>query len=337
MGAMAAAPATVKLLADGFSASLKSKVYTYADYTAEKTRLHGDLYSEPLDIMKLFELSYVSGPFGDDPAEVSLASAEPNPTGEQFLIIVKTIVGKSTTLSFDTTLATTSVRDLKKAIQAKDSVPVSNQRLIFASVPLEEDHRSLASYNLHNEAVVYLVIRTDTSGVASEVYHIDPDLLHPSYDYDFTNINDAGHSYRRGGYPYYRPCGWKRLALKVVGRFGNDKWLGSSNTPGEWPVSYHGTASTADGNIAQVGYDLSKGRGFPFGKGVYCTPSIEVAVKYAQEFTHNGKRYQMVLQNRVSPENLQIIKERRSGDGEYWVQPKQDCIRAYSICYRQIQ
>lgn len=335
---MAAAPATVKLLADGFSASLKSKVYTNADYTAEKARRGGELYSEKLDIMKLFELSYMSGPFGDDPAEVSLAAAEPNPTGEQFLIIVKNIVGKSTTLSFNSTLATTSVRDLKKAIQANDSIPVTNQRLIFASEPLEEDHRSLASYNLHNEAVVYLVIRTETTGAESEVYDIDPNLLHPSYDYDFTNINDAGCSYRRGGYPYYRPCGWKRLALKVVGVFGDNKWLGSTGSaPGEWPVSYHGTASTADGNIAQVGYELSKGRGFQFGKGVYSTPSIEVAVKYAQEFTHNGKRYQMVLQNRVSPENLQIIKEKKPGDGEYWVQPQQDCIRAYSICYREIK
>ena len=335
---MAAAPEMVKLLADGFSASLRSNVYTYDDYIAEKARRGGELYSEQLDIMKLFELSYMSGPFGDDPAEVSLATADSNPTGEEFLVIVKNIVGKSTTLSFNATLATTSVRDLKKAIQAKDAIPVSNQRLLFASEPLEEDHRSLASYNLHNEAVVYLVIRTETSGIASEVYHIDPNLLHPSYDYDFTNINDAGHSYRRGGYPYYRPCGWKRLALKVLGRFDDDKWLGSTGSaPGEWPVSYHGTASTADGNIAQVGYELSKGRGFQFGKGVYCTPSIEVAVKYAQEFTHNGKRYQMVLQNRVSPDNLKVLKEKQSGDGEYWVQPQQDCIRAYSICYRQIQ
>ena len=95
--------------------------------------------------------------------------------------------------------------------------------------------------------------------------------------------------------------------------------------------------STADGNIAQVGYELSKGRGFQFGKGVYCTPSIEVAVKYAQVFTHNGKRYQMILQNRVSPENLKIITEKKPGDGEYWVQPQQGRIRAYSICYRQIQ
>lgn len=334
---MAAAPATVKLLADAFSASLKSKVYTYDNYTAEKARLHGDLYSEPLDIMKLFELTYITGPFGDDPAEVSLASMAEATGSETFLIIVKNIVGKSTTLSFSSTLATTSVRDLKKAIEAKDNVPVSQQRLIFSSEPLEEDHRSLASYDLHNEAVVFLVIRTGTSGTSSEVYHIDPNLLHPSYNYDFTNINDAGRSYRRGGYPYYRPCGWKRLALRVVGVFGNDKWLGSTGSaPGEWPVSYHGTASTADGNIAQVGYELSKGRGFQFGKGVYCTPSVEVATKYAQEFTHNGKRYQIILQSRVSPENLQIIKEKKPGDGEYWVQPQHDCIRAYSICYRQI-
>ena len=104
-----------------------------------KARRGGDLYSEQLDIMKLFELSYISGPFGDDPAEVSLATPQPNPTGEEFLIIVKNIVGKSTTLCFKSTLATTSVRDLKRAIQAEEEIPVSNQRLLFASEPLQED------------------------------------------------------------------------------------------------------------------------------------------------------------------------------------------------------
>ena len=123
--------ATNQLLADSFSVSLRSNVYTYDAYTAEKARRGGDLYSEQLDIMKLFELSYISGPFGDDPAEVSLATPQPNPTGEEFLIIVKNIVGKSTTLCFKSTLATTSVRDLKKAIQAEEEIPVSNQRLLF--------------------------------------------------------------------------------------------------------------------------------------------------------------------------------------------------------------
>jgi len=357
---MAASSPTVQLLADAFSVSLKAKVYTYEAYCAEKTRRGGELYSEELNILKLFELSYMSAPFGDDPANslsvtaslqgmsisatstASSTATESVPAYDEFLIIVKNIIGKSSTLSFQTTLATTTVLDLKKTLSRTEGgaggVPVAQQRLVFASEPLEDDTKSLASYGLHNEAVVYLVVRTDTKGAASEVYHIDPKLLHPSYDYDFTNINDAGQTFRRGGYPYYRPCGWKRLALRVLGMFGEDKWLGSTGSaPGEWPVCYHGTANGPDEkNIAQAGYELSKGRGFQYGKGVYCTPYVTVAEKYAEEFEHNGRRYKILLQSRVSPQDLKIISERMPGDGEYWVQPDQEKIRAYSICYKQI-
>ena len=50
----------------------------------------------------------------------------------------------------------------------------------------------------------------------------------------------------RGGYEYHWPYGWKRYAIKVLGRFENDNWLGEKglwfdSSEGEWPVSYHGT------------------------------------------------------------------------------------------------
>jgi len=354
-----AASSIVQLLADAFSVSLKGKVYTYEAYCAEKAKRGGELFTEELNILKLFELSYISAPFGDvDPASslgaslqgMSVSASSSSTTSgslatasvPEFLVIVKNIIGKSSTLSFHTTLASTTVLDLKKALSVTEGgaggVPVAQQRLVFASQPLEDDTRSLESYELHNEAVVYLVVRTDTKGAASEVFHIDPKLLHPSYDYDFTNINDAGQTFRRGGYPYYRPCGWKRLALRVLGIFGEDKWLGSTGSaPGEWPVCYHGTANGPnERNIAQDGYELSKGRGFQPGKGVYCTPYVKVAEKYAVEFEHSGRRYKILLQSRVSPQDLKIIPERTPGDGEYWVQPDPEKIRAYSICYKQI-
>ena len=197
---MAASSPTVQLLADAFSVSLKAKVYTYEAYCAEKTRRGGELYSEELNILKLFELSYMSAPFGDDPANSlgmtaslqgmsisatstasSIATASV-PAYDEFLIIVKNIIGKSSTLSFQTTLATTTVLDLKETLSRTEGgaggVPVAQQRLVFASEPLEDDTKSLESYGLHNEAVVYLVVRTDTKGAASEVYHIESLFLY---------------------------------------------------------------------------------------------------------------------------------------------------------------
>ncbi|RHZ75644.1 hypothetical protein Glove_212g69 [Diversispora epigaea] len=43
-----------------------------------------------------------------------------------------------------------------------------------------------------------------------------------------------------GGIQYQRPCGWRRFAVKVSGKYDDDKWLGTDKN--SWPVSYHGTA-----------------------------------------------------------------------------------------------
>ena len=88
--------------------------------------------------------------------------------------------------------------------------------------------------------------------------------------------------------------------MKVV----HDDTLGragyrTNSSPGEWAFSYHGTAAASNGSIAQEGYDLSKGKCFAYGRGVYTAPAIEVAAKYAQRFDHEGSEYQLVFQNRV--------------------------------------
>ena len=140
---------------------------------------------------------------------------------------------------------------------------------------------------------------------------------------------------------YYRPYGWERFALKVLGRYEDDAWLGkgghrTGSSPGEWPVCYHGTAVRASGSIAQEGYNLSKGKRFLYGHGIYSTPSVEVASKYAQTFFHKGKKYQLVFQNRVSPKGLVVIDSATTGAGEYWVQPKGGAVRPYGVCIRSL-
>ena len=87
------------------------------------------------------------------------------------------------------------------------------------------------------------------------------------------------------------------------------------------------------GSIAQEGYDLSKGKRFRYGRGIYSTPSIDVAAMYAHRFEHEGERYQLVFQNRVRATDLKVID---SGVGEYWVQPHEDFIRPYGICIRHV-
>ena len=182
---------------------------------------------------------------------------------------------------------------------------------------------------------LHLVLRLRGGGAPT--YYIDDSLLDPAFDYDFTGKRDDGTVFYRGGERYYRPYGWKRCALKVLNRYSNNKWLGDAghrvgSCDGEWPVSYHGTGVNVSGSIAQEGYNLSKGKRFLYGKGIYSTPSIEVAAKYAHRFYHKGKPYRIVFQNRVSTTDLKVIDIDTTGKGEYWVQPHEDLVRPYGIC-----
>lgn len=77
-------------------------------------------------------------------------------------------------------------------------------------------------------------------------YKLDERELDPVFDYDFTNEKDDGEKYLRGGFEYRRPYGWNRVAIKVIGKYESDDWLGPDGirtyqSQNEWPVSYHGT------------------------------------------------------------------------------------------------
>ena len=76
-------------------------------------------------------------------------------------------------------------------------------------------------------------------------------------------VVDAGSKCVHGGKLYQRPYLWKKIALNVIGKFGDDDWLGvqgirQSSSSKEWPVSYHGTEENSGKCIADEYYKLSK-------------------------------------------------------------------------------
>ncbi|XP_041937455.1 uncharacterized protein LOC121698969 [Alosa sapidissima] len=156
----------------------------------------------------------------------------------------------------------------------------------------------------------------------TDLYIDEKEFFDPKYDYDFTNTTDSS-ACKRGDEPYKRPCGWNRIALKVKGKYEDDVWLGpdgwrSSSAPGEWPVCFHGTTIDGAKGIIQSGYKA--GPREAYGRGIYSTPDIDVAVRdgYAKTFTSKktGKTYKIVLQNRINPEHRKIcVKE------NYWLVP----------------
>jgi hypothetical protein len=147
---------------------------------------------------------------------------------------------------------------------------------------------------------------------------------------------------RAPGFEYQRPCGWLRCALKVKGKYAEDRWLGR---PGdreeadadEWPVCYHGTASAMAGarsDIAAEGYKASRGMRFPFSSSIYTTPDPRLAARYAQEFKYNGETWQIMFQNRVNPNTLERVASTRAG-AEYWLSACADDVRPYGFLLRK--
>lgn len=113
------------------------------------------------------------------------------------------------------------------------------------------------------------------------------------------------------------------------------------NNVDEWAISYHETGKHNARSIAEEGYRLRKGKRFLHGMGIYSTPEIEIAKKYASKFIYEGKKYLLVIQNRVNPKYLQILDKKTTGVGTYYLSindtvnaddMSHSCIRPYGLC-----
>ena len=305
----------LELLCAGFSAILGT------DIVPEKN-------GAEVSIHELFQQTYGMRP----PSSVRVASG--------FNVLVEDWTGKRRTIAVT---EKSTVDDMKIAIQDKTGIPHEQMRLIFSGKQLE-DGQTVKNYGLQHEDTVFLVLCLRGGGPPLP-RALNTNELDPRFDYDFTDVKDDGKRYMRGGFEYKRPYGWKRIAVKVVGKYQNDDWLGpdgirTDEARGEWPVSYHGTNMSNANMILKEGF--KQGPRALYGKGIYTSPNLEMVDRlYAQEFTHGGKTYKIVLQNRVNPDrrngHLEIIPASKTGVGaDYWLSPANDNdVRPYGVLIRE--
>lgn len=179
--------------------------------------------------------------------------------------------------------------------------------------------------------------------IPQELFVVVDDFFDPSYDWDFPPTKDGAAESERGGERYSKPWGWKRFALKVLGKYEDgDGWLGRG--PDAWPVSYHGTSNKGAEGIIQTHY--KSGPGAVYGRGIYSTPDVNVALSYSKSFTSEStkKTYNVILQNRINPKTRQRV------DNNYFLVPvprgtsdvtekeiSKNSIRPYGLLLREVR
>jgi hypothetical protein len=252
-----------------------------------------------------------------------------------FFIILKTLSGKLFQIK---TSEDETIKTIKVKYYFISKTPISQQRIIYKGKELENS-KKLSDYEIKSNESLHIVLKQLLTqyNIINE-YHIPNNFLDPKYDYDFTNIKDGKKKFMRGGLEYKRPCGWKRYALKVNGKYENDNWIihkGKNINDNEWAVSYHGVKIENGNSILDFGMKISNK--YNYSIGIYCTPDIEIAKEFSPIFTNpfSKKKYKIVFQNRVKPSSIHKASEIGGPDYFWYVSDGKD-IRPYSICVLEV-
>ncbi|CAG8545238.1 23008_t:CDS:1 [Cetraspora pellucida] len=339
------------LLAAALTAISGSTIITHDEYKGQKDNSDTSFYE-----VDIYQSHMQIGPIPKSSiAKISESNFSKTYDNDVKEIFVKTTSSKKN-ISIHTLLSCT-VKSFKQLIYSHEGILPSVQELKFEKQILK-DELTLSQYNIDAYSVIQLNILLREG--SKSVGYINSEHLDPGYDYDFTNIVDTQKFYR-GKEEYTRPCGWRRISVKVLNKYEyNNTWLGVKSrkskydsSPNEWPVSYHATGSINGKSMAKMGYCAIKGKNksrkgflncilgcfccklnnkkkiqFEFENGVYTTPDVKLAEQFATRFSYEGETYLVMFQNRVNPNTLIKVDK-------YWILPKAEDVRTYSICIKK--
>ena len=159
---------------------------------------------------------------------------------------------------------------------------------------------------------------------------------------------------------YIPPIGWTGIGLKAKNIYdsGDNSWIGSNNSPGEWYVGYHGVKGVvAIQNIYSEGFrrgerqfhqnssninPLTNMKHDLCGVGVYFTPDIMEANTYTAPIAYNNYNYRIIFMCRINPYKVRIADI--GNNKEYWIvegdelgdlngKKRSDAVRPYRILF----
>lgn len=237
-----------------------------------------------------------------------------------------------------------SIHDLKLSICTQAGIAMNALMLTFNGVQLV-DNQSLHDAGIRNGSTINADIQH--GGYGATLWRISRFHFDSRFDRDYTNTEYDGRHYQRGGEPYYRPYGYMKYGLTVLGKYESDIWLGRPGThgdrvgtiEGEWPVAYMGTSETAL-QLFSRRRSVQSNLGSDHLGRILTTPNIELAEQLADEFVVNETnefghitRYKILLQTRVNPAGL----ERQPCDGhmQYYSRCSLD-VRPYAILIKRV-
>ena len=189
---------------------------------------------------------------------------------------------------------------------------------------------------------------------------ISEELLDPkgnNFGYGYEQYN-----FIRGGEKYDPPYEWYGYGLKVLNNYDNmnNDWLACDNNPDEWAVAYHGVGGKNGkfGTVFKNVKSIVKNNLIPgirqmyekednirlwtifqgyrkCGRGVYLTPIIEEAEKYAETEYFLGKAFKLIMMCRVNPKKIR--EPDRGNENPFWIlNGNSKEIRPYRILIKEL-
>ena len=137
---------------------------------------------------------------------------------------------------------------------------------------------------------------------------------------------------------YDPPYGWIGIGLNVLGKYEKDNnWLEDISYKSDWGIAYRSIGSNKYNNsgkkINYLKYFIEKG--FKRLKnGVYVTPNIETAEKYANAIIYNNTKYKTLFITKVNVNNKkkrEILKD----EVKFWLSDA-DNVRIYRVLFKKM-